>query len=76
MNEEQFYRVVWGAKNIPALGWGVQVFADIDESARNFSEATQCYNQFVQEGIPCRLQTALGVPVRDSELEKYNEMAQ
>ena len=75
MDEEQFYRVVWGVKNSPALSWGVKVFADVAESARNLSEARQFYSSLVQEGIPCQLQTALGVTVRDSELEKYNAKA-
>ncbi len=73
MNEAQFYRVVWGVTGVPALGWGVKVFSDIDESARNLAKARQFYNSLVQDGVPCRLQTALGVTVRDSELEKYNE---
>ena len=35
MNEEQFYRVVWGVAGVPALGWGVKVFADIEELGKS-----------------------------------------
>ena len=65
-NEQQFYQVVWGTKDIPTLGYGIRVFTNPSLEARNASEAQRFYRERVEAGIPCKLQTILGVTIRDS----------
>ncbi len=67
MNEQQFFQVVWGTPSVPQIGWGVKVFADPSEGARNAMEAQRYYDARVKAGICCKLQTILGVTILDSE---------
>ena len=66
MDEQQLFQVVWGTSAVPAVGWGVKVFADTSETARNATEAQRFYNARVQAGVECKLQTILGVTIMDS----------
>jgi|JI8StandDraft_1071087.scaffolds.fasta_scaffold934681_2 hypothetical protein len=66
MDEQQFYQVVWGTKAVPAMGWGRKVFADPGLEARNASEARRFFEERVEAGVPCRLQTILGETLQDS----------
>ena len=66
MNEQQFYQVTWGTAGVPQIGWGRKVFADPSLEARNASEAQRFFAERVGAGVPCQLQTVLGVTIRDS----------
>ena len=70
MDEHQFFQVVWGTPEVPKIGWGVKVFNDPSEGARNATEALRFFAGRAQAGVCCKLQTTLGVTLMDSMQEQ------